>query len=51
MEKQIYIYKKNVTTGKTETYTYVSTEEQAESLIKRLNCVAPFPIMYFYNTR
>ena len=47
MEK-IYIYKKNCNTGLTESYTYASSEKDAEELVQELNRTAPFPYMYFY---
>jgi hypothetical protein len=45
---KVYIYKKNCTTGVTETYTYVSSEENAEELVRELNRWAPYPYTYFY---
>lgn len=48
MENKIYIYKKNCNTGLTESYTYASSEKDAEELVQELNRTAPFPYMYFY---
>lgn len=48
MEKKVYIYKKNCNTGLTESYTYVSSEENAEELVRELNRYAPYPYTYFY---
>lgn len=47
MEK-FYIYKKNCTTEKVETYTYVNSEEDAKSAVNELNRWAPYPYTYFY---
>ena len=45
---KVYIYKKICTSGVTETYTYVSSEENAEDLVRELNRWAPYPYTYFY---
>ena len=45
---KVYIYKKNCNTGVTETYTYVSSEENAKDLVSELNRWAPYPYTYFY---
>jgi hypothetical protein len=47
MEK-FYIYKKNCNTGLTESYTYASSEKDAEELVQELNRWAPYPYTYFY---
>lgn len=49
MEKEkFYIYKKNCNTGSTETYTHVSSEEEAKKTVQELKRWAPYPYTYFY---
>jgi hypothetical protein len=45
---KFYIYKKNCTTGKVETYSYVCSEADAKITVNELNRWAPYPYTYFY---
>lgn len=45
---KFYIYKKNCNTSLTESYTYASSEKDAEEMVQSLNSTSPYPYMYFY---